>query len=317
MYKLSIITGFLGKVANRFLQYQENVSFEEKLKLAESIEGLDGLELCYPADFSDPKATISLMKNSRLGISSINFRSRRNEKWLRGSFSSELSEERSDAVADFKRVVDIAAELGCDKVTTCTLNEGSDYLFEMDYASAYGKMAESLREVARHNRNINICIEYKLSDPRVRCLLGTAGETVAFCDQIGEDNIGLTLDIGHALYANERPAQSLVLSERSKRLFHVHLNDNDKQWDWDMLPGAYNLWDFIEFLYYLNRSEYSGWIAYDIFPKEQDKKETFDTAIGITKKLMKMTENIKEEEVSELFAQRNPNKSLAFLFSLI
>lgn len=236
MYKLSVISGFLGKVANRFLQYQENIEFEEKVKLAGSIEGLDGLELCYPGDFADPGKTIALMKDSGLGVSSINFRSRRNDRWLRGSFTSNSESERNEVVADFKTVVDIAAEMGCEKVTTCPLNEGSDYLFEMDYAEAYSNFEDSIRKVARHNKDIKICLESKLSGPRVRCLLGTAGETIAFCDQLDEKNVGLTLDIGHSLYANERPAQSLVLAERSNRLFHVHLNDNDKQWDWDMMP---------------------------------------------------------------------------------
>ena len=317
MYKLSVISGFLGRVANRFLQYQENISFRKKLTLAESIEGLDGLELCYPADFADPRETVALMDDSGLGISSINFRSRRNEKWLRGSFSSADAGERAEVVEDFKTVVDLAAEMGCEKVTTCPLNEGSDYLFELDYAAAYGWFEETIRAVARHRPDIRICLEYKLSDPRARCLLGTAGETIAFCDQLGEKNVGLTMDIGHSLYANERPAQSLVLAERSGRLFHVHLNDNDKQWDWDMLPGAYNLWDFIEFFYYLNRSDYSGWCAYDIFPKELDKKATFETAIAITRKILEITDRITAAEAEKLFAMRDSNASLAYLFSLI
>ena len=274
MYKLSVISGFLGRVANRFMQYRENRSLAEKVELASRIKGLDGLEVCYPADFENPKETKKLLQDHGLGVSSVNFRSRRTGKWWRGSFTSEKGEERREVVEDFKRAVDIAAELGCSKVTTCPLNEGSDYLFEMDYQRAYGYFEETITEVAKHRSDMRICLEYKLSDPRARTMLGTAGETVAFCEQVGLPNVGLTLDIGHSLYAQERPGQALVLAQRSNRLFHIHLNDNDKMWDWDMLPGAYNLWDFVEFFYYLKKVAYSNWCAYYIFPKEAYSKET-------------------------------------------
>lgn len=38
---------------------------------------------------------------------------------------------------------------------------------------------------------------------------------------------------------------------RAGKLFYVHLNDNDRNWDWDMLPGAFHFWEFLEFFYFL------------------------------------------------------------------
>ena len=317
MYKLSVISGFLGRVANRFMQYRENRSFAEKVELASRIKGLDGLEVCYPADFENPKETKKLLQDHGLGVSSVNFRSRRTGKWWRGSFTSEKGEERREVVEDFKRAVDIAADLGCSKVTTCPLNEGSDYLFEMDYQRAYGYFEETITEVAKHRSDMRICLEYKLSDPRARTMLGTAGETVAFCEQVGLPNVGLTLDIGHSLYAQERPGQALVLAQRSNRLFHIHLNDNDKMWDWDMLPGAYNLWDLVEFFYYLKKVGYSDWCAYDIFPKETDRKETFEAAIRLTKRLVELSERVDVATMDKLLTERNPNRNIEYVFSLL
>jgi xylose isomerase len=317
MYKLSVISGFLGRVANRFMQYRENQGFAGKVEAAAQIEGLDGLEVCYPADFEDFKETKKLLDDNGLGVSSVNFRSRRSGKWWRGSFTSEKAEERREVVEDFKLAVDYASELGCTKVTTCPLNEGSDYLFEMDYAQAYGYFEESIAEVARHRSDMRICLEYKLSDPRVRTMLGTAGETIAFCEQVGLPNVGLTMDIGHSLYAQERPAQALVLAHRSNRLFHIHLNDNDKQWDWDQLPGAYNIMDFVEFFFYLRKVGYGDWCAYDIFPKETDRRETFEAAIRLTKRLVELSERIDERKMADMLAERNPNRNIEYVFSLL
>ena len=53
MNKLAIISAFLGGVKNRYMTYEEDRILEEKFKLASKIEGVDGLELCYPADFDN------------------------------------------------------------------------------------------------------------------------------------------------------------------------------------------------------------------------------------------------------------------------
>jgi xylose isomerase len=317
MSQFAVITGFLGSIKNRFMNYQEERSLEQKLEMASRIEGLGGLELCYPADFADFNLTASLLKRYRLGVSAINFRSRRTGRWLRGSFSSHLEAERREVLEELKGAIRFAEELGCNLVSTCPLNEGSDYLFEMDYAEALEGFENAIREAATERPLVQIALEYKLSDPRARSLLGTAGECLAFCQQVGLPNVGVTLDIGHSLYAGERPSQAAVMLSRAQRLFYVHLNDNDKFWDWDMLPGAYNFWDFIEFFYYLRKIGYDRWFAYDVFAKEVDTVETFSVAIRVTKKLMSIANRLDDKRIRELLDRRNPTDSVDYLFSIL
>jgi xylose isomerase len=233
-------------------------------------------------------------------------------------FPQLLKNERQEVLDDLKRAIDLAAELGCNRITTCPLNEGSDYLFEMDYTKVYDYAAESFAKACEHNSNIMICIEYKINDPRARCILGTAGETASFCQTVNADNLGTTLDIGHALYAGERPAQSAVLLARANRLFYVHLNDNDSRWDWDMLPGAYHLWEFVELFYYLRKLEYDNdWFAFDVFAKEIDIVETFNAVTSLTRKLEEITDRIDSQKMDTLFAERNPAKIVPYLYTLI
>jgi len=103
MNRLAIITGFLGEVRNRYMVYQGNRTLAEKLELASRIKGVDGLELCYPADFEKPAELKELLARYTFGISGINFRSRRSGKWWRGSFISEKASERQEVVSDLKR----------------------------------------------------------------------------------------------------------------------------------------------------------------------------------------------------------------------
>ena len=117
MLKLSIITLFLGPQANRFLHYQEPRSTGERLDLIGRIDGCDGVELRYPADFEDLGAIKAGLDRNGLAVSAINFASVRPGKWMRGAWTSENPADRREAVDDFKRAVDIAFELDANRLT--------------------------------------------------------------------------------------------------------------------------------------------------------------------------------------------------------
>jgi xylose isomerase len=315
--KFSAITAFLGTVKNRFMTYQDDRDLETKLSMAGRIDGLDGVELCYPADFDDTARTRAMLKDHGLGVSAINFRSRRTGKWWRGSFTSALAEERREVTDDLKRAMDLAESIGCDRITTCPLNEGSDYLFEADYFAAFDGFETCLREAARHNPKVRISLEYKINDPRGRTIVGNAGEALALCQSVDEPNVGVTMDIGHSLYAGERPSQAAVMLARANRLFYVHLNDNDNFWDWDMIPGAFNLWDFVEFYHYLDRIGYDDWFAMDIFAKEEDTVETFSVAVRAAMKLRQIADRVDKDRIAQLTKARKPSAAMDYLFSLL
>jgi xylose isomerase len=316
--KLAIITAFLGGVRNRYITYTADRTLEEKFAVAAQIEGVDGLELCYPADFQDVGLLKALLDDHGFGVSSINVRSRRTGKWLRGSFTSARAEERAEVVDDFRRAMDLALEVGSPRISTCPLNDGHDYVFEMDYLDAYAYAEEAFGAICEHDRDVRVCIEYKWNDPRTRCLFASAGETLSFCQTVGAENLGVTLDIGHALLAGERPAQSVALLARAGKLFYVHLNDNDRNWDWDMLPGAFHVWEFVEFFYYLREVGYTGdWYAYDVMSKEIDTAETFNTVVRLTRKLEGLAGRIDRQRMGALLAERNPVKSLDYLYDAV
>ncbi len=318
MNKLAIITGFLGRLGNRYMVYQDERTLAEKMARASRIEGVEGLELCYPADFQDPAELTALLDQYGFGVSAVNFRSRRSGKWWRGSFVSEKASERQEVVDDLRRAMDFAAELGCLRVTTCPLNEGADTVFEMDYIRAYDYALETFTAACAHNREVRVCIEYKISDPMARCLLGTAGETASFCMLAGADNLGATFDVGHALIAGERPAQSAALLARTGRLFYIHLNDNDGRWDWDMLPGAFHLWEFVEFFYTLRKLGYEDdWYAFDIFSKELNTVENLSAGMQLTRKLEEITDRIDSATMEDLLCKRDSSKTIPYLYSLL
>jgi xylose isomerase len=318
MNKNAIITAFLGGVKNRYIQYEPNRTIEEKIQLATKIDDLQGFELCYPQDFEDLVLLKKLLNDNGFGVSAINVRSRREGKWWRGSFSSALESDRKEVIADFQKAMDIAAEMGVNRITTCPLNEGNDYVFEMDYLDAYKFTEETFYAICSHNKNVKVCIEYKWNDPRTRSLIGSAGEALALCQNVGIENLGVTLDIGHSIQAGERPAQSVALLHRANRLFYVHLNDNDRNWDWDLLPASFHLWESVEFMYYLQKIGYKDdWYGYDVMSKEIDTVQTFNLVNKITRKLEQLAESLDDDKIKILTQQRNPVSSIEYLFDTI
>lgn len=318
MNKLAVITAFLGGTRNRYMVYQPERTLAERLEMASRIEGLDGLELAYPGDFSSPEELRALVGEYGFGVAAINFRSRRTGRWWRGAFSARSARERQEVVDDLRRAMDLAEDLGCRRITTCPLNDGIDYPFEMDPIAAYDVAAEAFARACTHDPEVRVCIEYKVSDPRARCLFGTAGEVAAFCATVGAPNLGATLDIGHALYAGESPALAAALLARAGRLFYVHLNDNDGRWDWDMLPGAYHVWEFVELFHTLRRLGYTDdWYGFDVFPKEIDTVATYSAALALTRKLEAIADRIDGERMAALMAERNPAETVPYLYSLL
>ena len=318
MNKLAIITGFLGGVKNRYITYEEDRDLLEKFKLASKINNLDGFELCYPADFSDIGLLKKLLSEHGYGVSAVNVRTRRTGKWWRGAFTSSDKQERTDVADEMKKAMDATREVGASRITTCPLNDGHDYVFEMNYIDSYRYAQETFATICEYDPSVKLCIEYKWNDPRTRCFFASAGEIAAFCNSVGADNLGATLDIGHSIQTGERPAQAAALLAQAGRLFYVHLNDNDRNFDWDLIPGAYNFWEFIEFFFYLKELGYcDDWYAYDVMSKEIDTVETFNTVIDITRKLEQLADNIDRPSVAALMQERNPAKIMRFLYEKV
>ena len=318
MNRLAIITSFLSGARDRYLTYKPDVGLRERLERAAKVEGLAGVELCYPGDFEDPGTLRALLADTGLGVSAVNVRSRRTGRWLRGAFTSSSSTERHEVVDDFRVAIDQARALGVDRITTCPLNDGHDYPFEADYDALYAHAEETFDRICAHDRGVRVCIEYKWNDPRTRCLLASAGETLAFCQSVGAPNLGVTLDVGHALLAGERPAQSVALLARAGRLFYVHLNDNDRNWDWDMLPGAFHLVETVECLYQLRRVGYTDdWYAYDVATKELEPVEAFSTVVHLTRRIEALADRLSPQVLADLQATRNPARTLRYVYDAV
>lgn len=300
--KHAIITAFLGSLRDRFCEYQEPRTLEQKFELMQRIPGVTGAEVVFPYEVPEPAALLDLLARTGLAVSAVNVNIKGEREFAAGSLASPDAAIRARAVDFIKRAKDYARAIGADKVTCCPLSDGYDYPFHTHYVRAWERMVDGVREAANHAPEIPLFMEYKPSETRVHCLLDSAAKTLLLCEAVGP-NVGITLDIGHSIYGGETPAEALAHVARSGVPYYVHINDNNGKWDWDLMVGTCNFWGYVEFLYYLKELRYDGWVTSDTSPVRQDVVETFAFNVRMTNRIWAWLDRVDRDFIREHLEQ--------------
>lgn len=297
-----------ANVVDRFLPagYRDGLPLEEQLRQAGEIEGLDAIGLDYPLQFTDPVKLQGLLERYGLTLCVLEMGIYGERRWKTGSFASIDPAIRRQAIELVKRGLEVAEVLGVPEILLWPGQDGFEYPFQANYDRAWQNLVEGLTEIAQHRPGIRIGIEYKPKEPRVRCYIDSAAKALLLCQAIGLPNVGVTVDLGHALNAQENPAQSLALCAKHGRLFQVHVNDNYGDWDSDLLVGQINLWLTLEFFYWLRKVGYDGWYIMDFFPYRENGPAALAQCIRNTRQLSSLAERLLQSELDLLQEQDDP-----------
>jgi xylose isomerase len=243
---------------------------EEMLDLSQQVAGLDGLELVGNWHVNDENihGVAKMFKDRSLKICMLVPDLWTQAKWGRGSLAAPDAKTRQEAVDEIKKVMDWGAELGCPYIDVWPGQDGYDYCFQADYIEAWKWLRDGLAVCAEHNSKVRILVEYKVKEPRTHCFVSSAAKVLLLLE--GLDNVGVLLDVGHSLAAGENFAEAAALLSSRGKLDYLHLNDNYRSWDDDMIFGSVHLVESLEFVYWLRRLNYQGWLTLDIFPYRED-----------------------------------------------
>lgn len=274
--RYSVFLANVGTAFDRFcVEYAPSFSHGELFDRAASIPLLKGVDLVATPDLmSDLDTVRSSLKRTGLSVVSIAPDIFTQSRWKQGSFSSQDSKIREAAMDHAREVMELTRELGSDLLTVWPGQDGYDYLFQADYMEERKNFQECIGQLAHEYPNIRICLEYKVKEPRTHSYVGTVGTALLMAHATGKENVGVALDYGHALYGYENPAESVaILKIYGEKLFHVHINDNYRYWDDDLITGSVRTLEYLEFFYWLRRTGYEGWITIDQFPYREDGRD--------------------------------------------
>jgi xylose isomerase len=317
MLKMGIITGFLSRTKDRFHEYNEPLTLEEKFQVMSRIEGCDGVEIVYPYEVSDPQETKALLKKYNLKIAAVNVNVKAEPEFRNGGLTSNNKTIRDKAVRFIKEAKDFAEAAGADKVTCCPLGDGYEFVFQYDYAKAWKHLVETFGRAGSYKTKIPLFIEYKPSETRGRCFVDTAAKTLCLLNDMQVKDMGVTLDFGHSTYGNENPAEALVLLAESPYPYYIHINDNDGRWDWDYFCGTKHFLEYVEFLYYLKKYRYRDYLTSDTSPTRWDIKGTFEANSRISNKIWKKLEEVDGGKIARLMAKGDYLETWKFIESNI
>lgn len=277
MRELKLASGLhvFGSTADRYVLsgYKEGVPIDQMIKTAATVPGLKGVELVETWHINKENADeiLGKLKSAGLQLSMMIPDLWASGKWGEGSLTSNDEKIRAEAIETIKRAMDMAEQTGAGLVDVWLGQDGYDYPFQADYEKAWDMMIEGMRECADYNKNVILGMEYKVKEPRTHCFISTIGKNIVLFDAIKRDNLGIVLDVGHSLEGYENMAESAVMSKYfGDRLTYLHLNDNWRLWDDDMMVGSIHTIELLELLYWLERIGYDGWYSLDIFPYRDD-----------------------------------------------
>ncbi|MHC4873063.1 MAG: sugar phosphate isomerase/epimerase family protein [Planctomycetota bacterium] len=306
--KYSVFLGNVGTCSDRYCaSYAPQFSIEELFKRAASIELLSGVDLVATPDLLENLDTVKkCAADTNLKIVSVAVDHFTQAKWRQGSFSSIDPEIRKAAVTATTEVMDVAKELDCDLVTIWPGQDGYDYIFQADYMQERNWFAEGVKEACRYRDDVKITLEYKLKEPRTHSYVNTVGTTILLVQEIKETNCGVALDYGHALLGYENPAESAVLLQKyGNLLYHIHINDNYRYWDDDMIVGSIHTLEYLEFFYWLKKLGYNSWITIDQFPYREDGRDAVAESAEWMAALEDMLDKTDPAEISSVLAKKD------------
>lgn len=305
--KFSANINTFNSCADRYVLdgYGDRRNTDELIQAAQQVDDLAGVELVGKWHVNDDnvEAIRKQVVDAGFEISCVTPDIWASGKWGCGSFTSRDKKIRMDAIHEVKKSMEWARQLNCDVIDLWFGQDGYDYPFQADYPQIWGQLIEGIQECAEHVPDVKIVIEYKPKEPRTHCFVATVGKTLLLVDKVSKPNVGAMIDVGHALQGYENTAESAsMLHYFGDKLFYMHFNDNWRMWDDDMTFGSVHTIESLELIYWLDRLNYTGWYALDIFPYREDGVRAADESIKWIKGLQGVLDKVGRDRIAEVIA---------------
>ncbi len=300
--KCSLITAFVSKTKDRFHEYNDPKSLEERLEMVSRMDGMSGVECVFPYEVSDADVLKALLTKYDLEMAAVNVNVKAEPQFRNGGLTSVDAGIRQEAVQYIKNAKDFAEAVGADKVTCCPLGDGYEFAFQCDYGQMWKYLVETFSQAGDYKPEIPLFVEYKPSETRGRCFIDTAAKALCLLNDIGIEQMGVTLDYGHSKYGQENPAEVVAMLASSRFPYYVHINDNNSKWDWDYMVASHNYIEYVEFLYYLKMYGYNDYMTSDTSPTRWDIIGTFEANTRLTNRIWNKLDTIDDEKFKALIS---------------
>lgn len=166
--------------------------------------------------------------------------------------ASPLAAERANAIDQYRKVVDLCADLGGDQV----LYVAGWQVFGTDREQAWDWSRSALTEIARHaeGRGIAVVVEPTSADSN---LVDSCDDAIRMKREVGAANVGLMFDTYHTIYRNEVATD--YVERMGADLRHIHIADAHRA-----APSDSGKVDYRGLVKALSAAGFSGYLTMEI-----------------------------------------------------
>jgi xylose isomerase len=217
-----------------------------------------------------------------------------------GGFTSNSKTDREFALWRAYRSIDIANELGCDKIVLWLAREGTLCAESKNTIEGVKQIIDAINKMLQYDPKIKVLIESKPNEPIDRSFCGTMGHVMAVSSAtVDPSRVGGLLESAHAILAGLDPANEIAFGLAFGKLWGVHLNDqNGMKYDQDKAFGVENLrqaFNQIKVLAENNYGQHGEYIGLDVKAMRTQKDDVCYRHLENSLKIAKML----EEKVSK------------------
>jgi xylose isomerase len=231
---------------------REEFTWDQKMKIFKDI-GFDWIQFhdddVCPADLN-PRETMARTKEIKKQLKDLGFepefvapRLWEDPRTIDGGWTSNDAKCRSYALARSKRAIDIANELGTQRIVLWPAREGCYIREAKDPFDSYKRYFDYLNALLDYDKSIKILGEMKPNEPMDAMYLPTPGHFLALGSQTKDpERVGVLIESAHSILLGVDPSEDMALTLALGKLWGVHLNDQDGlKYDQDKSFGSVNI----------------------------------------------------------------------------
>jgi len=173
------------------------------------------------------------------------------------SLISEDAEQRRKARAHIEECIKLATDAGSQILAGPMYSPVGYFSRKRRTADEWKRGVESWQQIAPVAAKNRMPIAIEPLNRFETYFLNTIADTAKFCDEIGDDNVGLLADTFHANI--EEKSIGRALRQAGKHLKHVHTCENDRG-----IPGTGNV-NWPEFFETIKALHYNRWMVIESF----------------------------------------------------
>ncbi|CAK0890887.1 unnamed protein product [Prorocentrum cordatum] len=241
-----------------------------------TIRGLGLVDFNYPQHLSGlaPEQARGALRASGLEAGAVCLRYPK--EFILGALTNPDAALRQRAIDITLEAGAWARELGARELIVWSAFDGYDYSMQVDHTALWSRIVDAFQKVCSAYPDLLVSLEFKPTDENMRFFaVPSTGAAMLLVRDIDCPNMGLTLDFGHCLAAGENPAQSAAMVGSAGKLFGIQLNDGYQRIGAEdgLMFGSVHPLMALEFVMWLQKTDYKGHVYFDTFPNEDPVRE--------------------------------------------